>query len=250
MSFPVHAITLDLDDTLWPFAPIGARIEQALHAWMERHSPQTAARFPIDRDARTARARRRRASAACARPQPAAPADHRTRAARQRRRHRAGRSRLRDLLRRAQPRRVLSRCARGAAAPVRARADRRAEQRQRRPRRDRHRRTLPLPARRARTRRGQARCQASSTPPARGSASSRDYVLHVGDDVEMDVVGAHRAGLRSCWINRPDDAGGAADWPHATLGASAPTSPSPPSPRWPTGSTRPRIRHDTGTIAA
>ena len=30
MSFPVRAITLDLDDTLWPFAPTGARIEQAL----------------------------------------------------------------------------------------------------------------------------------------------------------------------------------------------------------------------------
>ena len=29
-SFPVRAITLDLDDTLWPFAPIGARIEQNL----------------------------------------------------------------------------------------------------------------------------------------------------------------------------------------------------------------------------
>ena len=26
MSFPVRAITLDLDDTVWPFAPIGARI--------------------------------------------------------------------------------------------------------------------------------------------------------------------------------------------------------------------------------
>ncbi len=47
MSFPIRAITLDLDDTLWPFAPIGARIEQVLHAWMEQHSPATAARFPI-----------------------------------------------------------------------------------------------------------------------------------------------------------------------------------------------------------
>ncbi|MGE8227544.1 MAG: HAD family hydrolase, partial [Stenotrophomonas sp.] len=27
MNFPVLAITLDLDDTLWPFAPIGARID-------------------------------------------------------------------------------------------------------------------------------------------------------------------------------------------------------------------------------
>jgi FMN hydrolase / 5-amino-6-(5-phospho-D-ribitylamino)uracil phosphatase len=31
VSFPVRAITLDLDDTLWPFEPIGARIENALH---------------------------------------------------------------------------------------------------------------------------------------------------------------------------------------------------------------------------
>ena len=27
-------------------------------------------------------------------------------------------------------------------------------------------------------------------------------VLHVGDDPELDVLGAHRAGLRSAWINR------------------------------------------------
>ncbi len=47
MTFPVRAITLDLDDTLWPFAPIGARIEQTLHAWMCEHSPPTAQRFPI-----------------------------------------------------------------------------------------------------------------------------------------------------------------------------------------------------------
>jgi putative hydrolase of the HAD superfamily len=43
-------------------------------------------------------------------------------------------------------------------------------------------------------------------------------VLHVGDDVEMDVVGAHRAGLRSCWINRDGGCSGdarrtAREWP-------------------------------------
>jgi len=43
----MRAITLDLDDTLWPFAPIGERIETALHAWFEAHSPRTAERFPI-----------------------------------------------------------------------------------------------------------------------------------------------------------------------------------------------------------
>jgi HAD superfamily hydrolase (TIGR01549 family) len=47
VSFPVRAITLDLDDTLWPFAPIGARIEQGLHAFFLEHSPATAERFPI-----------------------------------------------------------------------------------------------------------------------------------------------------------------------------------------------------------
>jgi putative hydrolase of the HAD superfamily len=46
VSFPVRAITLDLDDTLWPFAPIGARIEHALHDWLGEHSPATAERFP------------------------------------------------------------------------------------------------------------------------------------------------------------------------------------------------------------
>ncbi len=33
---------------------------------------------------------------------------------------------------------------------------------------------------------------------------ARDEVLHVGDHSEMDVIGAARAGLRSCWINRED----------------------------------------------
>ena len=47
MTFPVHAITLDLDDTLWPFAPIGARIEVVLDDWLREHSPRTAALFPV-----------------------------------------------------------------------------------------------------------------------------------------------------------------------------------------------------------
>ena len=47
VSFAVRAITLDLDDTLWPFAPIGARIDQVLHEWMGEHSPATAAMYPL-----------------------------------------------------------------------------------------------------------------------------------------------------------------------------------------------------------
>lgn len=48
MSFPIRAITLDLDDTLWPFAPIGARVERVLHDWLLQHSPRTAEQFPIE----------------------------------------------------------------------------------------------------------------------------------------------------------------------------------------------------------
>lgn len=47
MPFPVRAITLDLDDTVWPFAPIGERIERALDDWLREHCPRTAERFPI-----------------------------------------------------------------------------------------------------------------------------------------------------------------------------------------------------------
>jgi putative hydrolase of the HAD superfamily len=49
VNFPVRAITLDLDDTLWPFAPIGARIERTLDDWLRTHSPRTAERFPVER---------------------------------------------------------------------------------------------------------------------------------------------------------------------------------------------------------
>lgn len=48
MSLHIRAITLDLDDTLWPFAPIGARIDQVLYDWMRKHSPVTAERFPVE----------------------------------------------------------------------------------------------------------------------------------------------------------------------------------------------------------
>lgn len=47
MKFPVRAVTLDLDDTLWPFAPIGARVDQVMHDWLLQHSPATAAMYPV-----------------------------------------------------------------------------------------------------------------------------------------------------------------------------------------------------------
>ena len=38
-------------------------------------------------------------------------------------------------------------------------------------------------------------------------------VLHIGDDPELDVLGAHRAGLRTVWINRRDETWAHADQP-------------------------------------
>src|SRR5690606_12983726 len=50
-----------------------------------------------------------------------------------------------------------------------------------------------------------AACERLDVPP--------DEVLHVGDHVEADVVGAMRAGLRGCWLHRDAHAGGLRAWP-------------------------------------
>jgi putative hydrolase of the HAD superfamily len=41
----LHAITLDLDDTLWPIGPTILRAEAALAAWLLQHAPRVAERF-------------------------------------------------------------------------------------------------------------------------------------------------------------------------------------------------------------
>jgi len=38
----IQAITLDLDDTLWPIWPTIERAEQVLHAWLQANAPRTA----------------------------------------------------------------------------------------------------------------------------------------------------------------------------------------------------------------
>ena len=47
MNFPVRAITLDLDDTIWPVAPAIVRAEDALDAWLREHAPRSAERWPL-----------------------------------------------------------------------------------------------------------------------------------------------------------------------------------------------------------
>jgi putative hydrolase of the HAD superfamily len=44
----IRAITLDLDDTLWPIQPTIERAEAALHAWLARHAPAVVKRYDIE----------------------------------------------------------------------------------------------------------------------------------------------------------------------------------------------------------
>jgi len=46
-AVPIRAITLDLDDTLWPIWPAIVRAEQALHDWLAQRAPRTAQRYPV-----------------------------------------------------------------------------------------------------------------------------------------------------------------------------------------------------------
>ena len=42
----IAALTLDLDDTLWPILPVIERCESVLHAFLVEHAPSVAERFP------------------------------------------------------------------------------------------------------------------------------------------------------------------------------------------------------------
>jgi HAD superfamily hydrolase (TIGR01549 family) len=43
----VRAITIDLDDTLWPIGPVMLRAEERLDTWLRTHCPPVAAAYPI-----------------------------------------------------------------------------------------------------------------------------------------------------------------------------------------------------------
>jgi 2-haloalkanoic acid dehalogenase type II len=42
------AILFDLDDTLWPIAPVIAQAELSLHAWLRAHAPGVARQFSVE----------------------------------------------------------------------------------------------------------------------------------------------------------------------------------------------------------
>ena len=212
MSFPVRAITLDLDDTIWPIEPVIMRAETVLGAWLEQHAPRTAAHWPLEarralRDEVAAAhphlahdfTRQRMISlermfaAAGDDPALAAPAFDAFFAARCEVEHYADSL---DALDRLAARVPLAALTNGNADLERIGLM--------------HVFRFQLGAREH----GAAKPDASIFHAAcERLGCAPGVVLHVGDDVEMDVVGAHRAGLRSCWINRDADRSASREWP-------------------------------------
>ena len=215
MHFAIRAITLDLDDTLWPFAPIGARIEQVLDAWLRIHSPRTAQRFPI------VAMRALREQVFDAHPQLVHDMGALRRLTLQRAFVESGAdpSQIRDLTDAAYdvfyaernrvecyPDAIAALARISAKLPVAALSNGNADlvaiglD---------HHFAFQLGAREH----GAAKPDASIflTACARLGCAPEE-VLHVGDHIEMDVIGAARAGLRTAWVHR-DDAHHP-HWPH------------------------------------
>ncbi len=211
MNFPVLAITLDLDDTLWPFAPIGARIDQVLYEWMLQHSPATAAMYPVaamrelrERSFRdnphlhydlsalrrlTLREALENSGADLALLEPAYEAFY------------AARNQVEfypdavDALARIAARVPVAALSNGNADLARIGLE--------------HHFAFQLGSREHGAAKPaasifHAACERLGVAPAQ--------VLHVGDHIEMDVVGAMQAGLRGCWINRVEHT-----WHHPSL---------------------------------
>lgn len=228
-SFPIRAITLDLDDTLWPFAPIGARIEQVLHEWLLQHSPATAARFPV------AAMRQLREEVFAAHPHLHHDLSELRRLTLRRALHESGADAA--LL---EPAYAVFHAARNqvecypdsitaleriaARVPVVALSNGNADLT-----------TIGLDQHFAFQLSARDHGAAKPDPGIFRAACARlglpcAQVLHVGDHIEIDVVGAMQAGLRGCWINRDaqawhpstppdlhfDTLTGLADWLDAT----------------------------------
>ena len=214
MSFPVRAITLDLDDTIWPIAPAIVGAEAALEAWMAENAPRAARMWPASERQRL------RELANSERPRLA----HDMTAQRQ--------WMIERMLVLADEDVELSESAYDTYFAARcdvehypdsvAALERLAAR-------------VPLAAvsngnacldtiglmHLFQFQLGAREHGAAKPEPSIFHAACerlgvpREQVLHVGDDPYMDVIGARRAGLRACWINRADKHGGFQAWPDA-----------------------------------
>ncbi len=216
MNFPVHAITLDLDDTIWPIAPALARAETALDAWLAEHAPRAAAMWPLHERQRL------REVANTDRPHSA----HDMTAQR--------RWMLERMLVLAGEDAALASDAFDAYFAGRCHVEHYPDSV---PALERLAARVPLAA----LSNGNACLQTIGLMPlfvfqlgarehgaAKPAASifhaacaqlgvAPAQVLHVGDDPRMDVIGAHDAGLRTCWINRRDAAGTTRRWERRSI---------------------------------
>lgn len=211
MDFLPRAITLDLDDTLWPIAPAIARAEAALDAWLATHTPGSAARWPLSERQRL-RARvdaerphlrhdmtaqrqwmlERMLAEAGEDPALAGAAFDAYFAARCEVEHYADSL---TALERLHARAPLAALSNGNACLRRIGLM--------------HLFAFQLGAREH----GAAKPAASLFHAACAQLGCMPHeVLHVGDDVDTDIAGAHRAGLRTCWINREGRT-----WPYDAL---------------------------------
>jgi putative hydrolase of the HAD superfamily len=213
----VKAITLDLDDTLWPVWPAIERAEKALENWLNLHAPATAALFA------NASARDEiRSHVVSSRPE----LKHNLSALR--------RESIRAALHRSQENPLLAEQAfdvffaernrvemfddaisalqfLAARFPVVALSNGNADIS-----------TIGI----AHYFRASISAQAFGVgkPDARifhaaaGAAEvSPEQVLHIGDDPGLDVLGALHAGMQTVWLNRPDIAWKHDDKPHLTV---------------------------------
>ena len=211
MQFPVSAITLDLDDTVWPIAPVIVRAETALADWLRLNAPRTAARWPLQAT------RALRDAVAIEHPHLAHDFTEQRRITLKRMFADAGddvalvdaafdaffaarcdvthyEDSL-DALERLAARVPLAALSNGNACLQTIGLMHLFE--------------FQLGAREH----GAAKPAASIFHAAcaqLGCAPAQ--VLHAGDDAEMDIAGAARAGLRTCWINRPDADGRTHAW--------------------------------------
>jgi FMN hydrolase / 5-amino-6-(5-phospho-D-ribitylamino)uracil phosphatase len=214
----IAAITLDLDDTLWPIWPTIERAEKALHRWLVVHAPMTAALFssPVA-------LREIRDELASARPD------------------------LKNDL--SAVRRESIRLALGRAEENPALADEAFEvffaERQRVELFDDARAALDFLAARfpiVALSNGNADVHRVGLGQYfKGSVSAREFgvgkpdprifvaaagvvdiqperVLHVGDDATLDVLGAMNAGMQAAWLNRGDHPWPHEGEPHVTVG--------------------------------
>ena len=211
VNMPIAAITLDLDDTLWPFAPIATHIDQVLDDWLRTHSPATAAMFPVPAmqalriatwEAHpelahdlsqlrrlTLEAAFRASGASLDLVEPAYTAFYAAR------NHVTFYDDALDALERIAARFPVGALTNGNADLKAIGID--------------HLFAFQLGAREH----GAAKPEASIFHAACHQLSVHPaQVLHVGDHIELDVAGAQRAGLRGCWINRTN-----ATWNHPTL---------------------------------